>query len=427
MITFQLQTEYALEAVAFPAEAREVDRQNKVIRGVKILGMYSKNRRRYTAEAMEAAVGLYEGTSVNVDHPEIKKIRDPRGVCEQFGWLENVRYDPAKQGVFGDLHYFENATGCAHILEQIERRSNLVSLSHNADLAYSVVNEPDYSVLVHEISKVRSVDLVTKGGTTAGMFESEGNSMVKTTASAVLESVKTSTTPQAKDLGLMLTNDPSLGGTPCEVTALGDDNAAMAAYESVVSAVMNDSTVPAPNRVQRLANLVTPKAQVVTPPPAVTPQVIAPPATAQVSAVESQMATTLQAVADSVAKLSARMTVGDVLARHGLQRGSLRAEQLAALESCASEVQMEAIVASWPPVLRGQTPIAFLQNQQPAQPQGGLGNLFASSMVGSVGVVESHQPRFNVQQQSPHVNRGTFDAELERTKKSSQVRRPACA
>ena len=47
-----------------------VDRQAGVIRGVKILGLQSRNGRTYLPEALAQAAPLYEDAKVNVNHPK---------------------------------------------------------------------------------------------------------------------------------------------------------------------------------------------------------------------------------------------------------------------------------------------------------------------------------------------------------------------
>ena len=72
-----------------------VDRAQCVIKGVKILGDTSDNStkgssgRRYSRAAMQAALPLYEGKSVRIDHPD--KPTDRRHPDAIFGWLKNCR------------------------------------------------------------------------------------------------------------------------------------------------------------------------------------------------------------------------------------------------------------------------------------------------------------------------------------------------
>ena len=48
-----------------------VEREAGVVRGVKILGLTSRNGRVYPAAVLEQARGLYEGAKVNVNHPKV--------------------------------------------------------------------------------------------------------------------------------------------------------------------------------------------------------------------------------------------------------------------------------------------------------------------------------------------------------------------
>ena len=55
-----------------------VDRQAGVIRGVKVLGLESRNGRTYLPEALAQAAQLYEDAKVNVNHPEGQSGRAAR-------------------------------------------------------------------------------------------------------------------------------------------------------------------------------------------------------------------------------------------------------------------------------------------------------------------------------------------------------------
>jgi len=146
----------------------KVDRATKVISGVKILGLHSRNRggkRRYTKECLEAAVPLYEGAQVYAGHT--RKAGQARKPDEPVaGWLENVRYE--RDGLYGDLHCMGSHPLCEQLLEAAERNPSLYCLSHNAHGAA----RPGTDV-IEEILEVHSVDLVRKGGTTQGLFEGQ--------------------------------------------------------------------------------------------------------------------------------------------------------------------------------------------------------------------------------------------------------------
>ena len=63
-------TEHLQEYVDSRGVALRVDRAAGVLRGVKLIGLESLNGRRYRPEALAAAVSLYEGAKVNVNHPK---------------------------------------------------------------------------------------------------------------------------------------------------------------------------------------------------------------------------------------------------------------------------------------------------------------------------------------------------------------------
>jgi hypothetical protein len=146
-----------------------VDRESGVIRGVKILGGNSLNGRRYAREAMQRAVGLYEGKQVNINHPSRANRDLERSVSDRFGWLQNVRM--ADRGIVGDLHVLKSHPLAATVFEAAERNPALFGLSHVAE---GRTRQERGSVIVEEIVSVQSVDIVADPATTAGLFESCG-------------------------------------------------------------------------------------------------------------------------------------------------------------------------------------------------------------------------------------------------------------
>ena len=55
--------------IAAASSAVRVDRENGIIRGVRIIGLTSRNGRRYKPEALRQSIGLYEGVRVFQNHP----------------------------------------------------------------------------------------------------------------------------------------------------------------------------------------------------------------------------------------------------------------------------------------------------------------------------------------------------------------------
>ena len=145
----------------------KVDRANKVIRHVKILGKDSRNLREYTAGARMEAATLYEGMSVNLNHPTKEAIKRSRGIEEKWGWLEGITNED--DGVYGDLHYLDKHQYTPQLLELAERNPKQFGLSHNADCAGHRVGRKE---VIESVEKVRSVDVVQRPATTSGLFES---------------------------------------------------------------------------------------------------------------------------------------------------------------------------------------------------------------------------------------------------------------
>lgn len=142
-----------------------VDLDKAVVYGVKILGLQSANRRRYTESAIKKARGLYEGRVVNLDHPT--QPDRTRACDERFGWLSNVREET--DGLYGDLNYLQRHPMGPAFAEAAQRNPNLFGLSHNARGGGHL---DDQGIeIIEEITDVVSVDLVTDPATTGGLLE----------------------------------------------------------------------------------------------------------------------------------------------------------------------------------------------------------------------------------------------------------------
>lgn len=147
--------------------AMRVEAGAGVIQGVKILGMESRNGRTYAGEALQGAVGLYEGAKVNVNHPAGDPL-GPRDYRDRLGVIRNVQYRDG-EGLFGDLH-FNPKHGLAEQLSwDAEHAPENVGFSHNVQARTA---RREGRVLVEEIVRVQSVDLVADPATTRGLFES---------------------------------------------------------------------------------------------------------------------------------------------------------------------------------------------------------------------------------------------------------------
>ena len=133
---------------------------------MKILGVRSQNGRVYLPEALAAAVGLYEGAKVNVNHPK-GHPRAPRGYEERIGALRGVTVRPG-EGLFGDFHFNPRHALAEQLLWDASHAPQNVGLSHNVEARLA---RRDQGWVVEAISRVVSVDLVADPATTAGLFE----------------------------------------------------------------------------------------------------------------------------------------------------------------------------------------------------------------------------------------------------------------
>lgn len=147
--------------------AGNVDREANVIRGVKVLGLTSRNKRNYRESALKEALDQYNGAAVCVDHGN-----DPGGVRaygSQIGVLRDVRLVEG-QGLFGDLHFNPHHVLSSQLAYDAEHNPNRIGLSHAIE---AEVGRENGGQVVNRINRVYSVDLVTRPATTAGLFESE--------------------------------------------------------------------------------------------------------------------------------------------------------------------------------------------------------------------------------------------------------------
>jgi hypothetical protein len=143
-----------------------VDRSAGVIRGVKILGLRSRNGREYLPEALGRAAALYDGAKVNVNHPK-GSAAAPRDYQDRIGIVRGVEVRPG-EGLFGDLHFNPKHALAEQLIWDAEHAPENVGFSHNVQARTS---RRDDLLVVEEITRVQSVDLVADPATTRGLYE----------------------------------------------------------------------------------------------------------------------------------------------------------------------------------------------------------------------------------------------------------------
>jgi hypothetical protein len=185
------------------SRAAQIDRENGVLKHVKILGLESVNntdglKRRYSIEAIKQAAPLYEGKAVNADHPA--HAGDTRSVHDRFGWFENISVEAA--GLYGDFHVVNPSTELAESLfRAAESKPDLFGFSHNS---LGEGEEVNGEFVIRRITEVKSVDLVAEPATTKSLFESEQRTMKKITLRKLLEWVKPKKDKARKQLKAIL-------------------------------------------------------------------------------------------------------------------------------------------------------------------------------------------------------------------------------
>lgn len=166
MTTTTDETESIQEFVDSRGVEMRVERHAGVLRGVKLLGVASRNGRRYPDAALRRAAPLYEGAKVNVNHPKGDPLT-PRDYQDRIGVLREVAFR-AGEGLFGVLHFNPHHPLAEQLIWDADHAPENVGLSHNV---LAKTSRDEQGVLVEEITKVQSVDLVADPATTRGLFE----------------------------------------------------------------------------------------------------------------------------------------------------------------------------------------------------------------------------------------------------------------
>src|SRR5215204_3924592 len=159
-------SELLQEYVDSGSQRLRVDRAAGVIRGVKLLGLNSRNNRRYREDALSGAIGLYEGAKVNINHPKGHPL-SPRDYQDRLGVVRGVELR-AGEGLFGDLHFNPKHSLSEQLVWDAEHAPQNVGMSHN--VLARTKREGDETV-VEAITKVQSIDLVADPATTSGLYE----------------------------------------------------------------------------------------------------------------------------------------------------------------------------------------------------------------------------------------------------------------
>ncbi len=227
----------------------KVDRTRNVIEGVKILGHRSQNQHgdqrvkgsRYTPNALAKAAKLYEGMTVNANHPPRGNLDQERSVFDPFAKLRDCRVE--SDGVYGNLFYAPNHDVSKLVLDDVECELFNYGLSHNAVSCRDWIE--DGCLVIDDLAKVRSVDLVTRPATVRNLMESQE---MPSTLRSILESIMPKLRPNAQMVGRNLLEDQGAymeapteevpPADPDEALATGFRTALYAVVDSVIAKEM---------------------------------------------------------------------------------------------------------------------------------------------------------------------------------------------
>jgi len=174
------------ELCNFRGVAMRVDRAAAVIRGVKVLGLQSRNGRIYLPDALVQAIPLYENAKVNVNHPKGSPAA-PRDYQDRIGTIRYVAFRP-EEGLFADFYFNPKHPVAEQLVWDAEHAPENVGFSHNVEAR---VVHRDGQTVVEAITRVQSVDLVADPATSRGLFEALSAEPDKAAASPQSESGET--------------------------------------------------------------------------------------------------------------------------------------------------------------------------------------------------------------------------------------------
>lgn len=252
--TFQL-----IEEIVRSAKL-QVDAEESIIRGVKILGTESSNGRRYTKQALVEAQERYEGITVNVNHPagEPDSQRDSQ---DALGQLTNIQL--REDGLYGDLVLLKSHPMAERLLEAATRMPRLFGLSHNA--AGEGRTEADGTFVVEHLTEVRSVDVVTNPATTKGLLESRQGRrtmQIKQLFESLipkLEKAKGQRLKNLLEMGELHQQMDDMGQEEVEAPAedMSADDQASEAFVSMAIAVLRDESLDKAGKLKKLRDILS--------------------------------------------------------------------------------------------------------------------------------------------------------------------------
>ncbi len=154
-------------------DAADIDRENGCIRGVKLLGEASRNpppsNHVYPRSTREAAIPLFEGAAVCVDHPAPDEVSRTRSYRDGMGVIRNVR--EKGDGLYGDWFFNPKHALAEQVFWDAINSPKGPGFSINGNAGAK--RHTDVGMVVESIDSLTSIDLVSRPATTAGLRESQ--------------------------------------------------------------------------------------------------------------------------------------------------------------------------------------------------------------------------------------------------------------
>lgn len=237
----------------------KVDEKAGLVRDVKVLGIMSLNGRRYTEQALNSAVRIYEGGICRIDHD---KTGGSRNYASRFGTFENVRKVPGV-GVIADHRYNPEHALTKTYLHDANNRTQAIGFSPAHTV--SMKREGKENV-VTEIHKLDSIDLVDTPATARTIFEDANTEAIegeleesegKTVKALILECVAAK--PESAKLYEDFLADPIVCAVVVEAADdKADDPAAClsSAFGTMIQAHLDDKDSDADAKKKKIGQLV---------------------------------------------------------------------------------------------------------------------------------------------------------------------------
>lgn len=151
-----------------------IDRENRLVKNVALTGTESKNGYRYSEEALQAGVPLYENKPVFLDHAASRSEPHQRSTRDLVGSIVDVRYEAGR--IRGDIRVIDTEAGRT-FLALAESNGPAVGMSH-----VILAEKNAEGTVVEKIHEVVSVDAVVFPATTKSFQEQHDSSDISNLA-----------------------------------------------------------------------------------------------------------------------------------------------------------------------------------------------------------------------------------------------------